>query len=124
MFTALGPDTLGMWREKFGGNIIPLRMDMHDLGDLLTQEKFAEPIMDVDYFTLNFPSVANFCRELEVTMMLLPVPAEVFPENESVYPAVFEVVHGHVWRPDALVDQTADADGVVRVPLAHLRGRR
>jgi malonyl-CoA O-methyltransferase len=124
VFTALGPDTLGMWRDKFGGNIIPACVDMHDLGDALTQGKFAEPIMDVDYFTLHYRSAAHFCRELEVTGMLLPVPPDAFGESRDVYPAVFEVVHGHAWRPDASADQTADAEGVVRVPLAHLRGRR
>jgi malonyl-CoA O-methyltransferase len=124
VFTALGPDTLGRWRSKLGGNIIPELVDMHDLGDALTQGKFAEPIMDVDYFTLNYRSVENFCRELEVTGMLLPVPVETLFEKQDVYAAVFEVVHGHAWRPDALADQTADAEGVVRVPLAHLRGRR
>ncbi len=124
VFTALGPDTLGMWRAKFGGNIIPERIDMHDLGDALTQMKFQDPIMDMDYYTLNYRSVADFCRELEVTGMLLPVPAEAFGEKLEVYPAVFEVVHGHAWRPAASADLTADADGTVRVPLAHLRGRR
>jgi malonyl-CoA O-methyltransferase len=125
VFTALGVDTLLEFQAILKGSIIPSCVDMHDLGDALTAGKFAEPIMDVDYFTLTYRSLRQFLREMEVTGMLLPVDESVFAgETQLQYAATFEVVYGHAWRPSAVADLTADEEGVVRVPLAYLRGRR
>jgi malonyl-CoA O-methyltransferase len=130
VFTSLGPDTLSIWLALLKENIIPLCVDMHDIGDALTQGKFADPVLDVDYLTLTYRNCADFCRELEATGILLPVDDtwllttdefKALPQER--FAATFEVIYGHAWRPDLLTDQTADEHGVVSIPLAHLRRR-
>ena len=123
VFTALGPDTLKDFRSVLNEKIIPACEDMHELGDALALGKFAEPVMDVDYFTLSYRSLRKFLDEMEVSGMLMPVDEAVFV-GVSRFDAVFEVVYGHAWRPSAGADHVADEEGVVRIPLAHLRGRR
>jgi malonyl-CoA O-methyltransferase len=123
VFTALGPDTLKDFRSILNGKIIPSCVDMHELGDALAAGKFAEPVMDVDYFTLSYKSLRKFLVEMEVSGMLMAVDESMF-SGVSRFDAVFEVVYGHAWRPSAVADHVADGDGEVRIPLAHLRGRR
>lgn len=52
MFTSLGPDTL---RELHTTSLqFPNFIDMHNIGDGLMKAGFADPVMDMDYFTLTY----------------------------------------------------------------------
>ncbi len=129
VFTSLGPDTLADWRIDTPDSILPDFIDMHDLGDILVQAKFSDPVMDVDYLTLTYRDVSQLIEELEVTGMIIPeennlleyAKNKLFPDD--VYHTTYEVIYGHAWGPPETADYTADDEGVVRIPLSHLRRR-
>jgi malonyl-CoA O-methyltransferase len=130
IFTSLGPDTLNIWHALLGNVMIPNLTDMHDHGDALTKTRFADPVMDVDYFTLTYRGVEPFFHELQATGMLVDQIDEVVVaavkqqvSSGSVFEATYEVIFGHTWGPKENVDHVADEFGTVRIPLAHLRRR-
>ena len=68
MFSCLGPDTLrelrGLYRRRrWPAPTIPF-VDMHDLGDMLVQAGFADPVMDQETLTLTWSSPQALLAEL------------------------------------------------------------
>ena len=68
MFSSFGPDTLRELREAWRTvddqpHVIDF-LDMHDLGDMLMQAGFLEPVMDVDRHTLTYSNVIGLLRDL------------------------------------------------------------
>jgi malonyl-CoA O-methyltransferase len=68
MFTTLGPGSFGLLREVWaecgwGPALAPL-VDMHDLGDMLVEADFAEPVMDQELLTLTFADPAALLGEM------------------------------------------------------------
>jgi len=120
MFSSFGPDTLKELRVAFEGTDrhthVGHFIDMHDLGDALISQGFADPVMDMEYVTLTYPSVRDLMRELKsigarnVTQdrpatlsgkSLLEKVAHAYEafRKEGRLPATFEVVYGHAWKP-------------------------
>ena len=68
MFSCLGPGTLRELRtlyERRGWSPpTPGFVDMHDLGDMLVQAGFNDPVMDQETLTLRWDSPASLLREL------------------------------------------------------------
>lgn len=121
-FAMLGPDTV---RELRGAGWPGVRrfIDMHDVGDMLVGEGFAEPVLDVDFITMTYRRRSRFLgdqRQLGVRDALLGQPGyrparsalRAWPADETgCYPVTFEVVFGHAWRAE---DRTADGRRVMR----------
>jgi malonyl-CoA O-methyltransferase len=68
MFSTLGPSTLRELRQLYeqmgwGPAFVPFA-DMHDLGDLLVQAGFADPVMDQEQLTLTWSSPQAALDEL------------------------------------------------------------
>lgn len=68
MFSTLGPGTLEGLRELYrqcgwGVPHAPF-VDMHDLGDMLVEAGFADPVMDQEQITLTWPTAAALLAEL------------------------------------------------------------
>lgn len=131
VFTGFGPDTLKIWREIVKDSLVPVFADMHNLGDALTQARFADPVMDTEYFTLEYSKVSDLFNELHASDVLTQFDyanhSTDYSESataEGFFHATYEVVFGHAWRPAATADHIADEFGIVKIPLAHLRGRR
>ena len=68
MFSCLGPGTLRELRALYArlGWAIPTPnfIDMHDLGDMLVQAGFADPVMDQEVITLQWNDAAALLAEL------------------------------------------------------------
>lgn len=68
MFSCLGPDTLRELRTLHARMGWPAPAheftDMHDLGDMLVQAGFAEPVMDMERLTLTFETPQRLRQEL------------------------------------------------------------
>jgi malonyl-CoA O-methyltransferase len=118
IFSCLGPDTLGEWQADFATRIIPRFIDMHDVGDALTQAKWMDPVLDVDYITLNYRRAEDFFHELQAMKML---NTQAVVTDKKPWEATYEIIFGHAWCPHPRVDQVADEFGTVRIPLSHLR---
>ncbi len=138
MLSSFGPDTLrelrAAWRAVDEQPHVHTFVDMHDLGDALLRAGFAEPVMDVEYFTLTYPEVLALLRDLKhlgahnvsrARHRGLTGKAR-FARFKSAYereagggriPASYEVVYGHAWRAITRAETT------VAVPLDRI-GRR
>ncbi len=131
MFSTVGPGTLVSLRALYAQRgwpppAAPL-VDMHDLGDMLVEAGFAEPVMDQETLTLTWPDAAALLAELR-TLGGNADPARgaglrtprwrrellsALTPPDGTRPALsFEIVYGHAWRarprvavaPEARVD--------------------
>jgi len=121
MFTTFGPDTLKELRQSWakvdqGPHVSPFA-DMHDLGDMLLQVQMAEPVMDVEQFTLTYdgvPSLVNDLRAIGATNAMqerarttvskkdykaMQDAYEEWRDENNKLPASYEVIYGHAWKP-------------------------
>ncbi|HSW69064.1 MAG TPA: methyltransferase domain-containing protein [Gammaproteobacteria bacterium] len=114
--TSLGPDTL---RELHDLPLaFPHFMDMHTVGDLLTQAGFSSPVLDVDYFTLTYQDPKKLWHELQVTGMITGNTGSIqLKKIEDRYPLTYEIIFAHAWGS---VVQPA---GEVRIPVSHILRR-
>ena len=139
MFTTFGPDTLrelrSAWSRADGYAHVSTFLDMHDIGDALVRNRFADPVMDVERLTLTYESVPALMQDLKTLgahnvttgrsrgltgphrFKRMIEAYETF-RREGRLPASYEVVHGHAWAPL----QRPLADGVA-IPVEMLRRR-
>ncbi len=138
MFTTFGPDTLkelrAAWNQVDGYEHVNRFVDMHDIGDALVHAKFAEPVMDMEVFTLTYATPQAVMKDLKVigAQTVISNPSQGLTgrkrmkavidayENfrqDGVIPASYEVVYGHAWMPEANEQQQRD-DGSIAVPLS------
>jgi malonyl-CoA O-methyltransferase len=124
MFTSFGPDTLKELRAAFEGadrhTHVNRFIDMHDIGDFLVAQGFADPVMDMEHVTLTYADVRDLMRDLKsigarnVTRgrpaalsgkSLLAKVAQGYEayRRDGRLPATFEVVYGHAWKPQPRV---------------------
>jgi malonyl-CoA O-methyltransferase len=133
MFSTLGPDTLKELRRSFNGvdrhNHLNRFTDMHDIGDMLVHSGFAEPVMDMEYFTLTYADVRGVLQDLKSIgahnatagrgrgLMGKNAWARLVENYERLrsngkLPATFEVVYGHAWKPQPRI--TSDGAAIIK----------
>lgn len=70
MFSALGPGSLKELRQAvLSADIVtatPQFVDMHDFGDLLVEQGFADPVMDQEILTLTYRSAEKLLGDLRI----------------------------------------------------------
>lgn len=132
MFTSFGPDTLQDWRDVLADITLPDFVDMHVVGDELTRNKFADPVLDVDYLRVTYRQLEVFFQEMQDSGMLRFTEEDKKDLIEkslskcnanAVWVAEYEVVYGHAWGPNEMAMQVADEFGTIKIPLSHLRRR-
>lgn len=140
MFSMLGPDTLRELRGALAEAGLPWRahrfIDMHDVGDMLVEAGFAEPVMDMEHITLTFDSPAALYRDLADTgghcalaarpHGLLTPRARVRLDDallrlcvDGRLPATMEIIYGHAWRGEPR--QTEDGRAIIQFERGRLR---
>ena len=120
LFSTFGPDTLKELRHSWSqvdqfSHVNPF-VDMHDIGDAMLHLRLAEPVMDVENFTLTYSDVYKLMRDLKAIgahnvtsargrgltgkhrMQKFEQAYEVF-RVDNLLPASYEVVYGHAWCP-------------------------
>lgn len=139
MFSTLGPDTLKELRSVFADGYAHTQRftDMHDLGDMLVDSGFADPVMDMEVLTLTYDSVPALLAELRASGSHCAMLARrrgllgkagwqrlltgyQALARDGKLPATFEVIYGHAWKP---VPRTV-ADGRTIVRFAPKPGKR
>jgi len=133
-FTTFGPDTLREIRSAFaraGGATYTNRfVDMHDIGDMLVDAGFADPVMDMERIVLTYESPRALLAELKsigatnrtrgrlrglmgrqrferATRAL-----EALRDGGRI-PATFEVIDGHAWK--VAPRHTPEGHAIIRV---------
>lgn len=126
MLSALGIDTLKEWSNILAPQHLPTVIDMHDLGDLLLREKFADPVLDVDYYTTSYNDLNKLTHELRASGMWFPDPATeqttqfaAVPALENQWDVTYEIIYAHAFAT-ILSEQNA-TNGEVNIPLNQLR---
>ncbi|MCY7316616.1 MAG: biotin synthase [Rubrivivax sp.] len=141
MFSTLGPGTLTTLQALYTQAGWPPPMaplvDMHDLGDMLIEAGFADPVMDQETVTLTWPSPQALLAELrqlggnvdprraaglrtprwreQLHTRLQRLAPGNGPDSRIGLP--FEIVYGHAFRPPPRPRLTARTE----VPLEDLR---
>lgn len=121
IFTALGPDTMQEYRDYIEKAVHPHIIDMHNLGDELVQLGFADPVLDVDYYTTTYRNQEKLLAELKNSGMLLIGDDIKLPVQHNEWSVTYEIIHGHSWMPPESDHCRAGADGTVSIPLSILR---
>ena len=115
MFSCLGPDSLRELRPIYlnMGWGAPLQdwVDMHDIGDLLGQAGFADPVMDQEHIVLTWGDAQTLLADLRSL-------------GGNLAPARFEGLRGRQWREALLkaLESLRGADGRLRLTLELVYG--
>ena len=120
-FSTLGPDTLKelrtSWQSVDHNQHVHTFIDMHDVGDAMIRAGLADPVMDVENFTLTYDSAMSLMRELKQLgahnasenrphQLTGKSHFRQMQQNYEHYrvdgklPATYEVVYGHAWVAD------------------------
>ncbi len=120
MFSTFGPDTLKELRVAFAGvdgyNHVNRFADMHDIGDMLVEAGFADPVMEMEKLTLTYDDVKAVMQDLRDIgahnatsgrargMMGKAAWRRITDNYEGLrrdgrLPATFEIIYGHAWKP-------------------------
>jgi malonyl-CoA O-methyltransferase len=120
MFSTLGPGTLGSLRSLYGRQGWPLPfapfVDMHDLGDMLVQAGFADPVMDQETLTLTWADGQASIDEMRTLggnvaqgrhpglrtprwrgHLAAQLQSDCSQDGRVALP--FEIVYGHAFKP-------------------------
>ncbi|RUS65618.1 hypothetical protein CUZ56_02704 [Saezia sanguinis] len=123
MFSCFGPDTLKELqtvyaRNGWGRPAVDF-VDMHDLGDMMMQAGFTDPVMDMEFIELSWASPEALLRELR-TMGINAHPQRYVglrtprwlnqlhqafallssqdPDGKTIYSLTFEIIYGHAFK--------------------------
>ena len=123
VFTTFGPDTLKelriSWAAADESNHVNRFIDMHDIGDALLHDGFAEPVMEAEVLTLTYDSADDVMRDLKVIganvradnsaaartglggKALLQAMRDNYEQfrQDDLLPASYEIIYGHAWKP-------------------------
>lgn len=145
-FTTLGPDTLVELRRSWSAADarhahVNTFLDMHDLGDGLVRAGLAEPVLDVERYTLTYDDARGLMRDLKAigahnaatdrprgmtgrsTLRKMLEAYEAYRRTDGKLPATYEVVYGQAWGPTGPVRSRQEGPHEVRVPVGNIRRR-
>jgi len=143
MFATFGPDTLRelreSWREADDAPHVHQFIDMHDLGDMLVNAHFADPVMDMENFTLTYDDVHGVMRDIKqlgahnvaLTRARGLMGKARFTRFRQAYaararsgkiPATYEAVYGHAWAPEG--EPKASHEAQATIPVDRIRRSR
>ena len=151
MFSTFGPDTLRELRYSWRAADTSISnatdqtahvhdfIDMHDIGDALLRSGLADPVMDVENFTLTYTDAYQLMRELKTLgannvanqrrhtltgkarIKNMIDAYETLRINGSL-PATYEIVYGHAWAP--ALSKTTSTKGTkteISIPVSQLQ---
>ena len=100
-FSYLGPDT---GKELRSLTISELKLknllspwDMHDMGDALLSERFSDPVMDMEYLTLDYDKPDLLLGDVSALNLMQSNPLEITEMSVLPPKLTLEVVYGHAW---------------------------
>ncbi len=144
-FTTLGPDTLVELRKSWqaadpGHAHVNRFVDMHDLGDALLRAGFAEPVLDVERYTLTYDDARGLMRDLKAigaqnatagrargltgksTLARMLAAYEGF-RRDGRLPATYEVVYAQAWCPTGPIRTKGRSTSETVIPVSQIRRR-
>lgn len=118
-FSYLGPDT---GKELQSVSIPGLQLknllspwDMHDMGDALLSGRFSDPVMDMEYLTLDYDNNSLFMADIEALKLMDHTSFKSSKNGGLPQKLTLEVVYGHAWVMGKHLAKTQD--GVAYIDL-------
>jgi malonyl-CoA O-methyltransferase len=71
--------------------------DMHDMGDAMLGERFSDPVMDMEYLTLEYEKSELLLADVSALKLVHSTPPEIPEMNVLPQKLTLEVVYGHAW---------------------------
>jgi malonyl-CoA O-methyltransferase len=143
--TTFGPDTLVELRRAWAAADpshahVSRFVDMHDLGDAMVRAGFAEPVLDVERYTLTYGDARDLMRDLKAigahnatagrargltgkATLARVLAAYESERREGRLPATYEVVYAQAWCPTGPRRAGPLERGEVAIPVGSI-GRR
>jgi malonyl-CoA O-methyltransferase len=96
--------------------VAPSDIDMHDVGDFLLQARFAEPVMDMEYLTLEYARLELLIQDA----LALGLIREGACVREGVnmppeFSITLEIIYGHAWTPAIELAREVDGQAIIQV---------
>lgn len=145
LFSIVGADTLKelryAWAQVDDKPHVHVFPDMHDLGDSLLQAAFADPVMDVDYFTLLHSDVFSLMKDLKElgvqnlsidrhrgltskrSLQTLIQAYDAFRTATGKLPATWEIIYGHAWTATQEAVETKQGSNEIQISVQEIGGR-
>lgn len=144
LFTTVGPDTLYELKESWR-TIDPHYhhanqfLDMHHVGDGLLKTKFQDPVIDKEYFTLTYSHPKTLLKDLKATgthavlestrntlsgknkLQAMYKAYEQFKNEDGLYPATYEIIYGHAWKPVENANKEKTSPNEWHVPVESIK---
>lgn len=120
LFSTLGPDTFAeiqhAWASVDHYMHTNAFYDMHDLGDLLLEEQWLDPVVDMEYLIAQFPGFNALIRSLKdqgvrnvsaqrragltgvAAWKQFAAAMNALKSAEDKLPLTYEVIYGHAWK--------------------------
>ncbi|MDX1570003.1 MAG: malonyl-ACP O-methyltransferase BioC [Xanthomonadales bacterium] len=147
LFSTFGPDTLmelrHAWSESDGEVHVNDFADMHQIGDILVEAGYVDPVMDVERITVTYPDVMTLMRDLKAIgahnvdsrrrrtltgkrrlRRMIEVYESEFRMDDGRLPATYEVIYGHALGPPPGQPRRREGVEEATFSIDHLRGSR
>ena len=145
LFASLGPDTLhelkNSWQNIDQHQHVHDFIDMHDIGDILLQQGWHDPVMYRQDMTVSYADVLEVMHSIKaigaqnihaqrfrglqgkaVIERLQHIYQTNYGQQDDKLPVTYEVMYGHAWKPTQGKQSIAD-DGSVMVPISGIKQR-
>ncbi len=101
-FSYLGPDTAKELRSDVLAQQLPHQAlaspwDMHDMGDALLGERFSDPVMDMEFLSLDYESDAVLLSDARALNLLGVSNQNSDLSTQLPKKLTLELVYGHAW---------------------------
>ncbi|BAF61373.1 malonyl-ACP O-methyltransferase BioC [Candidatus Vesicomyidisocius calyptogenae] len=118
LFSTFGPDTLkelkNSWSVVDDKIHVNTFIDMHDIGDQMLQNRFQNPVMEMETWTLTYQTVIDLLHDLKAigaqtvikrsksltgkNKFRLMIKMYESYKNNGKLPVTYEVIYGHAWK--------------------------
>lgn len=120
MFSMLGPDTYQEILREAPVLHDQAWLDMHDVGDMLMQTGFLDPVLDRSVLTAQYSNLEgllralayenkpSFLENLSTSSYFDSLVSNIKKRimSSSVFPLTYEVIYGHAWRSQTIQGET------------------
>ncbi|WP_190600631.1 malonyl-ACP O-methyltransferase BioC [Candidatus Vesicomyidisocius sp. SY067_SCS001] len=118
LFSTFGPDTLkelkNSWSVVDDKMHVNTFIDMHDIGDQMLLNRFKNPVMEMETWTLTYQTVIDLLHDLKAigaqtvikrsksltgkNKFQLMIKMYESYKNNGKLPVTYEVIYGHAWK--------------------------
>jgi malonyl-CoA O-methyltransferase len=93
--------------------------DMHDMGDALLGERFSDPVMDMEFLTLDYESDALMLSDAQALGLIRPLQSSQ-ESLELPKKLTLELVYGHAWALILILNKSNARQSLILIECEYL----